>query len=445
MIGRSGRRSVLVVAIGSAVLSTGGLVASTFVRSPQQMAANARAPQPSLITAVVERRVLESTLVTRGQVAPATTIEVSPVAAQGATIQVVTAVRVRPGDEVQVGRVLLAVSGRPVIVLAGAVPAYRDLKPGDSGPDVRQAQTALRRLGLDTGGDRAGVFGPGTKAAVRRLYARLGYDVPDTGGLAGRGDLEALDAAADAVASVRREVDALRRRIAADDTAEPGEQPLAQQLAQAQDRLARAQRKEADLVAHTGPMLPLNEFVFVPAFPARVSAVAARVGDQVKGSLVNIAAGPLQVVVKLRPDQAALVRPGMPAQMTAEMLNQQASGRIEGVGTLTTPIAEGPAEGGTEAAYHPMTVTSDKPLPAPWSGGDVRVALTAARTTAAVQVVPLSAVSAGADGRTSVSVLSGSGAARRIEVRAGVSGDGFVEVAPVDGVLRDGDRVVVSG
>ncbi|MEJ3747873.1 peptidoglycan-binding protein [Actinomycetes bacterium KLBMP 9797] len=218
---RSGRRGVLVVAIGSAVLSTSGLVASTFVRSPQQTAASARAPQPSLITAVVERRVLESTLVTRGQVAPATTIEVSPVTAQGATIQVVTAVRVRPGDEVQTGRVLLAVSGRPVIALAGAVPAYRDLKPGDSGPDVRQAQTALRRLGLETGGDRAGVFGPGTKAAVRRLYARLGYDVPDTGGLGGRGDMEARDAAADAVASARRDVDALRRRIAADETAAP--------------------------------------------------------------------------------------------------------------------------------------------------------------------------------------------------------------------------------
>jgi peptidoglycan hydrolase-like protein with peptidoglycan-binding domain len=445
MIVRSGRRGVLVVAIGCAVLSAGGLVASTFVRSPQQVAASARAPDPSLITSMVERRVLESTLVTRGQVAPATTIEVSPVAAQGATIQVVTAVRVRPGDEVQVGRVLLAVSGRPVIALAGAVPAYRDLKPGDSGPDVRQAQTALRRLGLDTGGDRAGVFGPGTKAAVRRLYARLGYDVPDTGGLGGRGDMEALEAAADAVGSTRRDVDALRRRIAADETAAPGEQPLTQQLAQAQDLLARAQRKEADLVAHTGPVLPLNEFVFMPVFPARVAAVAARVGDQVKGSLVTIAAGPLQVIVKLRPDQVALVRPGMPARLTAETLNQQATGRVDRVGTLTAPVAEGRSEGGAEAAYHPMTVTSDKPLPAPWSGSDVRVTLTAARTTAAVLVVPLSAVSAGADGRTTVSVLSGTGAARRVEVRAGVSGDGFVEVAPLDGGLRDGDRVVISG
>jgi putative peptidoglycan binding protein len=428
---------VLVVTIGCTLLSVGGLIASTFVRSPQQVAASTRAPQPSLLTSVVERRVLESTLVTRGQVAPATTIEITPAAAQGAAVQVVTAVAVRPGDQVRPGRVLLAVSGRPVIALAGAVPAYRDLKPGDSGPDVAQAQAALRRLRLDTGEDRTGSFGPGTKSAVRRLYARLGYDVPDTGGIGGRGDREALDTAAAAVATARRELAAL-------PTATPGAQPLDRQLAEARDGLDRARRAQADLIAHTGPMLPLSEFVFVPAFPARVAAVAARVGDQVTGSLATIAAGPLRVIVKLRPDQVPLVRAGMAARLTAETLNEQATGKVSGVGTLTA-AATGDAAGEQAAApYHPMTVTPGRPLPAQWAGGDVRVTLTAARTTVPVLVVPLSALSAGADGRTTVSLLAG-GATRRIEVRAGVSGDGFVAVTPVDGGLRQGDRVVVSG
>ena len=45
----------------------------------------------------------------------------------------------------------MSVSGRPVFVLRGAQPSHRDMRPGSSGPDVRQLETALARMGFSPG------------------------------------------------------------------------------------------------------------------------------------------------------------------------------------------------------------------------------------------------------------------------------------------------------
>lgn len=73
------------------------------------------------------------------------------------------------------------VSGRPVFVLPGTIPAYRDMQPGQSGDDIAQLQNVLKGLGISTGGDAKGVFGAGTKTAVGRLYQQLGYPAAVTG------------------------------------------------------------------------------------------------------------------------------------------------------------------------------------------------------------------------------------------------------------------------
>jgi hypothetical protein len=59
-------------------------------------------------------------------------------------------------------------------------------------------------------------------------------------------------------------------------------------------------------------------------------------------------------------------------------------------------------------------------------------------------VVPLTAVYNGADGNTAVLKLLPDGTQQRVAVTAGVSGDGFVAVTPVDGALAAGDLVVVG-
>jgi multidrug efflux pump subunit AcrA (membrane-fusion protein) len=54
-----------------------------------------------------------------------------------------------PGDRVDCGGVIYRVDEHPVLLLCGAVPAYRALHAGDAGQDVRQLNRNLHQLGYD--------------------------------------------------------------------------------------------------------------------------------------------------------------------------------------------------------------------------------------------------------------------------------------------------------
>jgi len=86
-----------------------------------------------------------------------------------------------PGTVVQQGQTLYRVAGRPVVLLDGAVPAYRELGPGASGDDVRQLERDLIDLGFASASNLAvdGSFTGADAAAVSRWQAALG--VPQTG------------------------------------------------------------------------------------------------------------------------------------------------------------------------------------------------------------------------------------------------------------------------
>jgi hypothetical protein len=55
------------------------------------------------------------------------------------------------GDKLDCGGVLYRVDDKPVLLLCGTVPAYRDLYVGDVGNDVRQLNRNLHTLGDDAG------------------------------------------------------------------------------------------------------------------------------------------------------------------------------------------------------------------------------------------------------------------------------------------------------
>src|SRR5262249_14198763 len=80
------------------------------------------------------------------------------------------------GDEVGCGDVLYRVDGKPVLLLCGALPAYRTLHVGDAGQDVRQLNRTLHVRGA---GD---AFTTKTETALEALQRRTGAHV--TGGLA---------------------------------------------------------------------------------------------------------------------------------------------------------------------------------------------------------------------------------------------------------------------
>ncbi|MEV7237288.1 peptidoglycan-binding protein [Streptomyces sp. NPDC051020] len=363
----------------------------------------------------------------------------------------VTKLAVTTKSTVDAGKVLLEVSGRPVFVLRGKLPVYRDLKPGSVGDDVAQLQKALNALGHGTGNDRSGTFDEGTKAALKSFYASIGYDPLPAQADGG----EALKTAKQSVTSAER---ALEDAKDARNEARTDKGTSAKQAQKAVERAAEdvtgARQALAEAQAADGPMLPAGEVVYMEGFPARVDAVTAAVGSEVSGPVMKVSAGALVVQGNLQEHQKGMVRPGQKVQILSELSGVTATGTVLSVAdTMEAEPAQsdaGDGENGPDqtAAGPPgyaMLVRPDKALSSELAEQDVRLTVEAASTDGKSLVVPVTAISAGADGKTTVTVVAHSGTQRRVEVLPGTAGDGFVEVVPLGpGKLAEGDDVVTG-
>jgi hypothetical protein len=169
-------------ALAGVVAITGGAwYAGSRVRSPAEAAATANPPVASRITAPVESRVLESTVISRGTVRygdPREVVLASSSIKNGATAippALIISVPAVKGSVLAEGDKALEVGGRPVLILQGKNPAYRDMRPGDNGPDVKQLEDALARLGLNPG-SADGAYDDATARAVEDWYRKTGYE-----------------------------------------------------------------------------------------------------------------------------------------------------------------------------------------------------------------------------------------------------------------------------
>ncbi len=248
-------RSLLLVVAGSLVCAALGYAAALSMAPASEQGTAPTGP----VTAEVERRELTSSVVVRGDAAFADAVALD--VHSDVRSPIVTDAPKRRGDRVGPGDVVLEVTGRPVVALEGSLPAYRDLRPGDRGPDVLQLESALSSIGLDPGVvDRE--FTLATSAALRGLYARLGYEPPTAGSLV--------------------------------DASEP-------------DGEARS--------SAGGAVLPMSEVVFVPRLPRRVDRVAVRRGGRMTERPVTLSGSTLAVSVELTAGDAETLRSGMAASV----------------------------------------------------------------------------------------------------------------------------------
>ena len=164
----------LIVAVAIVSLTVGG-VASRFIISPGDAAVRTREPDPSNIAVPVERRELVSKVVTRGEIALGDAFSLSIPATEGS---VVTEHPPTAGAKLAEGDLLVEVSERPVLLLSGPVPMYRDMLPGSTGADVEQLEQSLKRLGFDPGVVDA-KFDGATEKALADLYQARGYAAPE--------------------------------------------------------------------------------------------------------------------------------------------------------------------------------------------------------------------------------------------------------------------------
>jgi multidrug efflux pump subunit AcrA (membrane-fusion protein) len=163
------------VLAGVAAFAAFAWVAGAHIESPADVAARTAPPTPSPILVPVEQRVLGTSLVTRGTARFGLP---QPVSLAPSTLKpaagVITLLPLR-NAQVAEGGLLLTASGRPVFVLQGDLPMYRDLVPGLRGDDVRQLEQALTRLGFDPG-PVDGLYDPQTAAAVAQWYKARGWE-----------------------------------------------------------------------------------------------------------------------------------------------------------------------------------------------------------------------------------------------------------------------------
>jgi peptidoglycan hydrolase-like protein with peptidoglycan-binding domain len=384
------RRNILLAAAVLAVIAAaGGLLLATTIKSPAQQAAETKAPGLTRLTAPVQRTVIKNTVQADGLVAkPPRVSSLSGGGGGGGGTgnaqQVVTKIFFPAGSTVEPGNAIIEVAGRPMFVLPGTVPAYRDMLPGETGSDIAQLQAGLQEIGYSTGGDASGVYGAGTAAAVAAFYHNLGYPAPLTPAVPKK----------------------------------PG-------------HAAPARQAE----------VPLSEIMFVPNFPARVVSLGGSVGSVVSGSLVTLSMGSPGIKGQLNPAYASLVRAGMHVRITTQGSSASVRGTITSVGAQSQTSKS--ISGGI---YLPMHVLPDKPLPGSMGPGqDVILSINAAKTSGPMLAVPEAAVFGGQNGKDYVSKVTGPNSATRVQVRVITQGDGLVGIAPSPaGALRSGDQVVTG-
>ncbi|MHB1594432.1 MAG: peptidoglycan-binding protein [Streptosporangiaceae bacterium] len=401
------------LAIGLIAMSAAGLASVLAITSPAQVAARSAAPPPTLITAPVRWQVLRNPIVVPGVVRAGTTVSVTASTPIGTPI--VTRLPIRPGDRIRPGQVIAEIDGRPILLLQGRLPAYRDLHEGDTGPDVRQLQVALERLGY-ADFDPPGIYGPSTALAVLLLYRHLGYRAP--------------------VYPV---------------PVVPG---------------TRVTRPPAPTA-----YLPMSEVAYLPASSGLVVAVHARVGHPAAAPwIIRLAVGAPYITAVLSYDQARHARLGMRSVISSPVPPIAARGRV----TRIAPIPPPRAFGAGSVTGFPVWVRPDRALAQHLIGTPVRLTLLAPVTTGPVLTVPVTAVfAAHRRGRgPAVSVPPGgtpqavpgtatgirertaapyviwigpSGRRRRVPVYTGPTADGLVAIQPVRaGALHRGDRVLIG-
>ena len=465
---------------------------------------------------------------------------------------------------------MLTASGRPVFVLKGESPAYRDFVLGISGDDVLRLEQALKRLGFDPG-DVDGTYDEQTAEAVAQWYESAGWEPfgPTLAQLAHirmlkqsladatKNELTASATAAGAARAVKAAraaaeeknkaaaaelaartadrgalattsdggeplaVEAARAKAGYADTAadaeiaariasralvvlDPRKTRTERMAAQAQLEVARAAsfrtqlegelaiqaaRRQADLagqqfeVAETtvaaarlsgevaiqaaldakkvaefdaelaqqrtaaiaaelalardkiGVQVPVDEVVFIPDLPVRVEQVTVVVGDPARGPVMSVTDNQLSIDSSVALDAAPLVEPGMKVAIDERAMGIKATGVVK-------RVADTPGTRGVDGYHIYFEVRVDETT-APLEGFSLRLTIPIESTEGPVLAVPVSALSLSADGTSRVQV-DRDGVLEYLTVEPGLSADGFVEIAPVDGTLEPGQLVVVG-
>ncbi|HTU72029.1 MAG TPA: peptidoglycan-binding domain-containing protein [Trebonia sp.] len=416
---RRRRNALIGTGVGAGLLAVGGLVGASFVKSPAQLAADTAAPAPTVVTAPVVSQILTSSVQMRGLIFPATEYDVyatapSPAAGasgssssgSGSTPTYITRLDVAAGAAISSGEQLAEIDGAPLLALAGDVPMWRDLAPGDSGPDVLELQKALATLGYYDEGDTAGYYGSATEYAVTLYFDHLGYTPPSNGGLPAA-DVVFLPSLPATVIAVNGSTGT-----------EPG-QPFLELAAKG-------------ALALTGE-LP-------PGYAGQVKAgLKVTVYDEVTGFRTTGTVSDLGTATTTAPTGTVVDVGSVPASSSSSGSGSSGSGS-SGSGSSGSG-----SSGSGSTTFIPLDVRTARAMPAAENGENVLVTVDTGRTEGPVLSVPVAAIVTTAAGTSFVTVVGADRKQAQVPVTPGISENGYVQVTPVTpGALSAGQNVVVS-
>lgn len=398
------------------------------IQSPAEAAARTAPPAPSPILVPVEERLLTSNVITRGtaRYSLPQSISLAPSPLKG-EVGIITTLPAA-GDQLTEGDVLFTTSGRPVFLLQGSIPMYRDLYPGLSGEDVRQLEAALQRLSFAPG-PVDGVFDEKTAAAILELYKASGYS-PFTSSVDHLRNFQALE---------EDLTKAIREKAAAENTlsrAMNKTDETAVREAEWQSFLVERLTQEVAVArALVESPLPMDEIVYLPNLPVRVEEISVEIGKIASGPILVVTNNQLAIDSSLPLSESRLIKEGFPVTIDEPELG------IDTTGTVAW-VAETPGTNGVDS-YHTYFEVLVDDTPTPLEGYSLRLTIPVKSTGHAVMVVPISALFLAPDGTSRVQVEN-NGTIESITVEPGLSADGFVEIIPIAGELAPGQMVLIG-
>lgn len=386
-----------------AVLVIAGLTFATLAlqstASPEQRVADAAPPADPEVTAVVEMRLLEESLTVPGTVVSRRSISVPVPEVPEDLVPIVTRAAPAVGQVVKAGSVLAEVSDRPVVLLQGDVPLYRDAHLGDEGADVESFQQALSSLGYRVTVD--GELGPATATAARRLWRDLDLRPADL-----------AEAAPDRVAGPQA------------TAGEPDQAGVTTAPAGSTDDLPTTRTPAKRFV------LPRSLFAFIPTETVTIEQSPYARGEPATDDrpLAVLATNESRLRLLATAAQASMLSAGLSVSSSLPD-GRGIEGRIVEIGT--------PDERGQ------VPVTAEilgEQGPAPGTAVNATVTIKSSQTP--VPAVPVAAVRTDESGATFVYAVNSVGARTRVDVPPVPAIGGWVAVA--DTALREGQAVAIG-
>lgn len=401
------------------LLIAGTWVSATLFQSPAQREANAAAPAPQPVFAVVTKGTLSDQSAYSGIVSYSneTSLKVTPAEAGRS---VVTGSPAPVGAAVSSGELLTEVNTRPVFLVASPFDFFRNVGFGDEGADVRVLQEALVERGYLDHVDES--YGAQTARAVTRWYLDAGYDAPTRQRPASS---VSTSTTADPSRSVSQSGDT---ESPSPKSSEPSQSPV------------DSGRPNSNVTPQPifDAFVPLPELLAVPSLPATIIGAPA-IGAHVGGDTPDLVLGSSALIVRstVPATEAAGIERGSPVTVVSD------SGQVSGV--IADIQEQAASEDAASNSMATVSVSLDAAAVSLQRGATVTVQVTHEIIADNSLIVPTTAVVGRGVGHGVLVKRESAGTLLEVPVSVVGTLRGMTAVAPEEaGALAEGDDVRVG-